>query len=49
MAARYILLAIALILIIAATTRGFAGLQARTWLIVAGIFALVSAWLFSRG
>jgi hypothetical protein len=49
MAARYILLAIAVTLVIAAATRRFSGLQARTWLIVAGIFALVSAWLFSRG
>ncbi|HEY2434457.1 MAG TPA: hypothetical protein VGI12_17415 [Vicinamibacterales bacterium] len=49
MAAKYILAAIALILVIAAAARGFTGPQARTWLIVAGIFAVVSGWLFTRG
>jgi EamA domain-containing membrane protein RarD len=49
MAAKYILALIALILVIAAATRGFAGPQARTWLLVAGIFTAVSTWLFIRG
>jgi hypothetical protein len=49
MAAKYILAAVALILVIAAATRGFSGPQARTWLLVAGIFAVVSGWLFVRG
>ncbi len=49
MAAKYILAAIALILVIAAASRGFTGAQARTWLLVAGIFTAVSTWLFTRG
>ncbi len=48
MQARSILLAIALVLVIAAAIRGFAGPQARIWLLVAGIFTLVSLWLFTR-
>jgi hypothetical protein len=48
MAAKFILLAVAVILLIAAATRGFAGSQARTWLIVAAIFTAVSIWLFTR-
>lgn len=48
MRARFILAGVALILVIAAAARGFAGPQARIWLFVAGIFALVSLWLFLR-
>jgi hypothetical protein len=47
-AAKFILAAIAAILVVAAATRGFRGPQARTWLTVAVIFTLVSAWLFLR-
>jgi EamA domain-containing membrane protein RarD len=48
MAAKYILAAVALVMIISAATRGFSGPQARTWLLVAGIFTAVSIWLFVR-
>jgi hypothetical protein len=48
MAAKFILVGVALIMVIAAATRGFRGPQARIWLIVAAIFTLVSAWLFLR-
>jgi hypothetical protein len=47
-AAKYILGALAAVFLIAAATRGFRGPQARTWLLVAGIFTAVSLWLFSR-
>ena len=48
MPAKFILAAVAVVLVIAAGTRGFRGPQARIWLTVAGIFTLVSAWLFLR-
>lgn len=48
MPAKYILAGVAAILVVAAATRGFRGPQARIWLTVAGIFTLVSAWLFLR-
>lgn len=49
MAAKYLLAGIAGLLLIAAATRGFSGPQARIWIIVAGIFAAVSGWLFLKG
>ena len=49
MAAKYILAVLAIVSVAAAATRGFRGPQARTWLIVAGIFSAVSLWLFSKG
>jgi hypothetical protein len=52
MAARYILAALgALFLILAALglVTGRPRPQTRTWLLVGGIFTLVSLWLFSRG
>ncbi|MEO6237666.1 MAG: hypothetical protein ABIQ52_11755 [Vicinamibacterales bacterium] len=49
MAAKYILSALAIVFLVAAATRGFSGPQARTWLLVAGIFTAVSLWLFSNG
>ena len=53
MAARYILAAVAVVFLAAALMRlsrggGFAHPQTRTWLLVAIIFAAVSAWLFSQ-
>ena len=48
MAAKFILGALAIVFLIAAASRGFRGPQARTWLIVAGIFIAVSLWLFSK-
>ena len=48
MPAKFILAGVAAILVIAASTRGFRGAQARIWLTVAAIFTLVSAWLFLR-
>jgi hypothetical protein len=48
MAAKYILAAIALVLLAAAASRGFTGPQARVWLTVATIFTVVSLWLFAR-
>jgi hypothetical protein len=49
MAAKFILPAIAMVFLIAATTRRFRGPQVRVWLTVAGIFVVVSVWLFLRG
>ena len=48
MAAKFILAGIAAVLLIAAATRGFTGLQGRIWLTVAIFFTVVSAWLFTR-
>lgn len=48
MYARFILAAVAAIFVIAAAIRGFAGPQARIWLVVAAILTLVSIWLFTR-
>ena len=52
--AKYILAALALVLLITAALRlarggGLSHPQTRTWLLVAVIFAVVSAWLFARG
>jgi len=54
MAARYILLALAVVFLVAATTRvsregGTRHPQTRTWLFVSVTFAAVSAWLFWQG
>lgn len=49
MAAKYIFALLAGIFLIASVLRGRPGPQRRTWLLVGGIFALVSLWLFSRG
>lgn len=54
MAAKYILAAFAILFLVAAAVRsartpGKLPPQARTWLLVAAIFAAVSAWLFLRG
>ena len=53
MATNYILLALALIFFLLAVgrivrTRTLSHPQSRTWLIIAVIFAAVSAWLFSQ-
>lgn len=52
MLAKYILAVLAAVFLIAGTLRrvsGDAGPQSRTWLLIGGIFALVSLWLFTRG
>ena len=49
MLAKYILLALAIIFLIAALTRGPRSPQGRTWLLIAATFGLVSSWLFARG
>ena len=46
MAAKYILATLALIFAVAALTRGPRTIQGRTWLLIAAIFAAVSACLF---
>ena len=48
MAAKYILAGLAILFVLAAARRGFRGPQARTWLLVAGIFTAVSLWLLFR-
>lgn len=53
MATKYILLALALVFFMLAVgrmfrTRTLSHPQSRTWLIIAVIFAAVSAWLFSQ-
>ena len=51
MLAKYILAAFAVLFFAAAGLKlaaGKGGAQARTWLLVGGIFTLVSAWLFTR-
>lgn len=50
MYAKYVIAALAVVFLVAAATRlaaGRTGPQMRTWFIVGGIFACVSAWLFS--
>ena len=54
MAAKYILAILAVAFLAAALMRlsrggGVGHPQTKTWLIVSVIFAVVSAWLFSRG
>jgi hypothetical protein len=55
MAAKYILAAFATVFLAAALRRmlrrgdGISHPQTRTWLLIASIFAVISAWLFSRG
>jgi DMSO reductase anchor subunit len=49
MAAKYILLTLATIFLFAALIRGPRTAQGRTWLLIAAIFGIVSAWLFARG
>jgi hypothetical protein len=49
MLAKYILLTLAVVFLIAAATRGWKGPQARTWLLIAAIFGAVSVWLFAQG
>jgi hypothetical protein len=53
MAAKYILAALAVVFLFLGTTRtakgGTAHSQARTWLLIGFIFAIVSAWLFYQG
>jgi uncharacterized membrane protein HdeD (DUF308 family) len=53
-AARYILASLACAFLVAAIwrvarDRGRLHPQSRTWLLISGIFALVSGWLFARG
>ena len=53
MAAKYILAALAVVFLIAATARLARGgvashPQTRAWLLIAAIFGAVSAWLFTR-
>ena len=53
MAAQYILAVLAVAFLVAAagksTHHGHRHPQVRTWALIAAIFAIVSAWLFSRG
>jgi len=55
MAAKYILAALAFVFLGAALRRmlrrggGVSHPQTRTWLLIATIFAVISAWLFLRG
>lgn len=49
MLVRYILLTVGIVFLLAALTRGPRTIQGRTWLVIAAIFGLVSAWLFVRG
>jgi pheromone shutdown protein TraB len=55
MAAKYILSVLAAAFLIAALLRlsrgggSIAHPQTKTWLLISGIFAAVSAWLFSQG
>jgi DMSO reductase anchor subunit len=49
MTAKYILLTLAIIFLLAALARGPRTIQGRTWLLIAAIFGIVSAWLFARG
>jgi DMSO reductase anchor subunit len=51
-AAKYILAALAIVFLIAAFTRGGHDRMnplGRTWLLIAVLFGLVSAWLFYQG
>jgi hypothetical protein len=54
MTAKYIFAGLALAFLVASALRlardgGKPHPQSRAWLTIAGIFAVVSAWLFSRG
>lgn len=49
MAAKYILAALSVLFLILTFARGTRAPQARTWLFIAIIFAIVSAWLFYQG
>ena len=53
MAAKYILAALAIVFLIPAFTRdaghGRMNPRGRTWLLIAVLFGLVSAWLFYQG
>ena len=49
MLAKYILLKLAIVFLIAALTRGPRTPQGRTWLLIASIFGIVSSWLFAKG
>jgi hypothetical protein len=49
MLAKYILITLAVIFLIAALTRGPRTIQGRTWLLIAAIFGIVSSWLLARG
>ena len=49
MLAKYILLALAIVFLIGAFTRGPRTPQGRTWLLIACIFGIVSSWLFAKG
>jgi hypothetical protein len=49
MLAKYILITLAVIFLIAALTRGPRTIQGRTWLLIAAIFGIVSTWLFVKG
>jgi hypothetical protein len=53
MAAKYILAVLAVAFLLAAAARatrhGHTHPQVRTWALIAAIFGIVSAWLFSRG
>ena len=48
MLAKYILVVLAVAFLIAALTRGPRTPQGRTWLLIAAIFGIVSAWLFAK-
>jgi hypothetical protein len=49
MAAKYILAALSVLFLILTFARRAHAPQARTWLLIAVIFAIVSAWLFYQG
>lgn len=49
MTTKYILATVALAFLVTALTRGPRTIQGRTWLLIAAIFAIVSAWLFVKG
>ena len=49
MLAKYILLLLAVLFLLAAVIRGPRTPQGRTWLLIACIFGIVSSWLFARG
>jgi DMSO reductase anchor subunit len=48
MTAKYILATLAIAFLIAALIRGPGTPQGSTWLLIAAIFGIVSAWLFAR-
>jgi hypothetical protein len=49
MAAKYILAALSVLFLVLTFVRGGRAPQARTWLLIAVIFAIISAWLFFQG